>query len=84
MIKLIAGKHPDSSEVYWWQVPDKEYLGLYKSGDYAIVEELGDYGLVKIIGTMEVEEKYVKYLIGKGKKLKNVVERIPRYRVRED
>lgn len=68
-MKLIAGRINNCNTTYFWNI-DEQFD--YQIGDYAIVENMGDYDLVKIVGVIETTEEYVKYLTNK-KVNKNVV-----------
>lgn len=58
-MKLILGKL-NSGAIFYWDISD---MKLEPSiGDYAIVENLDDYALVKILGIVETSEKYCKRL----------------------
>lgn len=58
-MKLILGKLSNGAIFYW----DISHMQLKPSiGDYAIVENLDDYALVKIVGIVETSEKYCKRL----------------------
>ena len=58
-MKLILGKL-NSVAIFYWDISD---MKLEPSiGDYAIVENLDDYALVKIVGIVETSEKYCKQL----------------------
>ena len=58
-IKLIAGKINNCNSIYYWKI---ETYVKFKIGDYAIVENMNDYDLVKIIGVVETKEEYVKFI----------------------
>jgi len=77
-VKMIAGKLNNCNQVYYWEIDDDRY---FKIGDYAIVENLNDYDLVKIVGVIETTEKYVKFI---NKVNKKVVGIVPRMDIRKD
>lgn len=79
-VKLIAGKLNNTKCVYYWTV-DKDFD--YEIGDYAIVENMNDYDLVKIIGTVETNDKYLKLLTNVNVN-KKVIEIVDRSDIRED
>ena len=79
-VKMIAGKLNNTKCVYYWTV-DKDFD--YEIGDYAIVENMNDYDLVKIIGTVITNEKYLKLLTNVNVN-KKVVEIVDRSDIRED
>lgn len=79
-VKLIAGKLNNTKCVYYWTV-DKDFD--YEIGDYAIVENMNDYDLVKIVGTVITNEKYLKLLTNVNVN-KKVVEIVDRSDIRED
>jgi len=80
-IKLIAGKLNNFENAYYWDVSmiDRNF----EIGDYAIVENMSDYDLVKIIGIVETNEKYSRYITNR-KNVKKVIMIIDRYSIRED
>ena len=78
-MKLIAGKLNNCSTLFYWQIIENE---KFEIGDYAIVENMNDYDLVKIVGILETSDKYAKFI--NDRKLKNVVSIIKRIEIRED
>ena len=76
-MKLIIGKLNNGVINYW----KSEFIP--KIGDYAIVNNRNDYDLVKIIGTVETNEKYEKFL-APGGVTKSVVAIVQRDMIRED
>lgn len=79
-IKLIAGRLNNCNSTYYWQIEE----GLdCEIGDYAIVENMNDYDLVKIVGIVETTEKYVKFITN-SKINKKVINIIERQDIRED
>ena len=58
-MKLILGKL-NSGAIFYWDISDMQLKPSI--GDYAIVENLDDYALVKIVGIVETSEKYYKQL----------------------
>lgn len=79
-IKLIAGKLNNTNTTYYWLV-DKDLD--FEIGDYAIVENMNDYDLVKIIGIVKTDEKYLRLLTNKNIN-KKVVVIVDRAEIRED
>lgn len=79
-IKLIAGKLNNCNTIYYWNIDEDKDLSI---GDYAIVENMNDYDLVKIVGVIETTEKYLR-LITNCKQNKKVIEVIDRNDVRGD
>ena len=79
-IKLICGKLKNCSTIYYWLI-DNEFD--FEIGDYAIVENMNDYDLVKIIGLVKTKEKYSEFITNQ-KQNKKVVNIIRRKDVRED
>lgn len=83
---IIAGKHNGSGEVYFWKM-EEETIGYntVKVGDYAVVENKNDYEMVKVIGIVETEDKYLRFFgVPYGNVAKRVIMVIPRQYVRED
>ena len=83
---IIAGKHNGNGTVYFWRLSD-ETIGKdnVQVGDYAVVENKSDYDMVKVIGILSTEDKYVKFFgCPYGTVSKNVVMVIPRKYVRKD
>ena len=80
-MKLILGKlNKDGIKNYWLAndiAPD------VCCGDYAIVENINDYDLVKIIGIVETDEKYCGFLTPFGVS-KKVIKFIARGQIRRD
>lgn len=84
-MKLIAGKINSDNVVRYWNL-DRENaidVAVIGIGNYAIVENKNDYDLVKIVGIVETNEKYAKFLTGANVN-KKVVSVITRDSVRED
>lgn len=79
-IKYIAGRLNNCNATYFWNIDS--YMD-FEIGDYAIVENMNDYDLIKIIGIIETTEKYAKY-ISNHKINKKVVSIIDREDIRED
>lgn len=79
-VRLIAGRLNSCCQTYYWLLEEDEKLSL---GDYAIVENLNDYDLVKIVGVVETNKKYLKKLTNQNicKKVVNIVNR---ENIRED
>ena len=81
-IKLIAGKINNCSTIYYWLI-DEELD--FEIGDYAIVENINDYDLIKIVGIVETQEKYLKHITNVNKnKMKKVAKVIQRCDIREE
>ena len=80
-MKLIIGKLNRNNIVYYWRIPSDS---VFTIGDYAIVENINDYDLVKIIGIVETEEKYAKFLANGKEISKKVIYFIERKDIRED
>lgn len=79
-MKLIAGKINNCATTYYWDI--SEFKVMPKIGDYAVVENMNDYDLVKIVGIVETSEKYQKFIT--GSKTKKVIMAIDRKNIRED
>lgn len=80
-MKLIAGKMNYCKQTYYWELP--EFSTMPNVGDYAIVENLNDYDLIKIVGILETEEKYAKFITGVDVN-KKVIKTLDRQYIRED
>lgn len=80
-MKLIAGKMNYNKQIYYWELP--EFLKIPNVGDYAIVQNLTDYDLVEIVGILETNEEYIKFIAGVNVN-KNVIKIIDRQYIRED
>lgn len=80
-MKLIAGKMNYSKQTYYWELP--EFSTIPNVGDYAIVQNLTDYDLVKIVGILETNEEYIKFITGVNVN-KNVIKIIDRQYIRGD
>lgn len=85
-MKLLCGKHAGCKKGYWWEIPEDVTVAcLYKGGDYAIVENKGDYAMVKVIAIVDTNEKYVFALTGVSKgRFSKVVKFLFRNDVRAD
>lgn len=91
-MKLILGKLNASSIVNYWKI-EEDIIKTFNLnneenfenlvGNYAIVENINDYDLVKIVGVVSTEEKYEKFLIGKTIS-KRVVNLMGRSMIRND
>lgn len=77
-MKAILGKLNKDSIVNYWNCQEKCSVG-----DYAIVENRNDYDLVKIIGKVDTDDKYEKFLTPNGIS-KKVIKVIPRELIRKD
>lgn len=80
-MKLIMGKLNNGNVINYWNTSD--FVSDISVGDYAIVENMNDYDLVKIVGIVETEEKYTKFLVPNGVS-KRVIKYLPRDLVRRD
>lgn len=83
-MKLIIGKLNNANGLYYWKIEDnivakfnldnaKNFNNLV--GNYAIVENMSDFDLVKIVGVVETIPEYEKVLNNKtiNKKVVNVI-----------
>lgn len=83
-MKLIIGKSNNNNGLYYWKIEedvitkfnlekDKYFKNLV--GNYAIVENMSDFDLVKIVGVVETIPEYEKVLNSKtiNKKVVNIV-----------
>jgi len=83
-MKLIIGKLNNNNGLYYWKIEedvitkfnlekDKYFKNLV--GNYAIVENMSDFDLVKIVGVVETIPEYEKVLNSKtiNKKVVNIV-----------
>ena len=82
MKKVIVGKLNSTNEVRYWNAGNG-YTPDVICGDYAIVENKNDYDLVKIIGIMDINEKYEHFLVP-NKISKTAVRYLARCQVRKD
>lgn len=80
-MKLIIGKLNRTNIINYWNTSD--FILDVSVGDYAILENMNDYDLVKIVGIVETEEKYTKFLVPNGVS-KRVIKYLPRDLVRRD
>lgn len=55
-MKVISGKHAGSSGAYNW-ILTKDCSNEKLIGNYAIVENIDGYAMVRVIGVTEVEDK---------------------------
>lgn len=62
---LLAGRRNGGNETLFWTMEDCKVDG-YSEGDYAIVENMNDFDLVKIVGTV-VTKKNLANLFSKTK-----------------
>lgn len=79
-IVLIAGKFSDNNDVRFWRYDLNEGIQV---GDYAIVENKGDYAMVKIVGYVVTKEKYT-YCLASKNITKKVIKYIERKEIRAD
>lgn len=82
MKKLIIGKINSSNTIGYWKVGNG-YTPDIIVGDYAIVENKNDYDLIKIIGIVETNEKYEKFLVQNGVS-KSAIRYLARMQIRKD
>lgn len=80
-MKLIAGKINNCNTTYYWDI--SEFKVIPEIGDYAIVENMNDYDLVKIVGIVETFEKYARHITNCNVN-KKVINFIDRKSIRED
>ena len=80
-MKLIIGKLNKANIINYWNTSD--FTPDVSVGDYAIVQNVNEYDLVKIVGIVETEEKYTKFLAPNGVS-KSVVKYLDRSQVRKD
>ena len=78
--RLIAGKLNNCRTICYWEVDADEDFEI---GDYAVVENMNDYDLVKIVGEIYTNDKYKKFITNNNK-LKKVVKIVERDEIRED
>ena len=64
MKTVILGKLNGSGKVYYWNIEEKMILGQNLYERYAIVENMQDYDLVKIVGVACIDEDNEKYIMG--------------------
>lgn len=79
-MKLIAGKLNGDNKVRFWSIDEDTQVII---GSYAVVQNRNDFDLVKIIGFINTDEKYFKFLTGLNV-LKKVIKYIPRNKIRKD
>ena len=73
-MKQITGIHSGSHMQYTWTIDENMNVEL---GDYAIVENLGSYALVKVVSIISVLEDF-------AMKAKQVIQVIPRHMLEEN
>lgn len=78
-MKLIIGKLNNDKIGRYWKMEQDLYFNI---GDYAIVENLNGYDLVKVVGLVETDEENVKKIIGLDIN-KKAIRKIPSYEVEE-
>lgn len=81
-MKVIAGKLNKDNIVNYW-LCDVATLHDSDIGNYAIVENRNDYDLVKIVGILDTNEKYLKFIVGVNPS-KKVIRIVERQTIRED
>lgn len=81
-MKVIIGKINSDNTIGCWNV-GKDYTPDVIVGDYAIVENKNDYDLVKVIGIVETNDKYGKFLAPNGIS-KSAIRYLARCQVRKD
>lgn len=70
-VKLILGTINSTGKVFFWKNEKSDYIDV---DDYAIVENINGYDLIKVIGKVETTKKNIKKVTGKDyKNLKNVL-----------
>lgn len=69
-VKLIAGKLNNCNLIYYWNIDNDTDFEI---GDYAIVENMKSYDLVRIIGVVETTKELVG-MITNCKINKNVIQ----------
>lgn len=82
MNKVIIGKINSSNIIGYWNAGEG-YTPDVIAGDYAIVENKNDYDLIKIIGIVETNEKYKKFLAPNGIS-KSAIRYLARCQIRKD
>lgn len=84
-MKLMIGKLNSENSVRYWILEDENEkdIDVIGIGNYAIVENKNDYDLVKIVGIVETNEKYARFITGVNVN-KKVVRLIVRDSIRED
>ena len=80
--KIIMGRINSSNTVGFWKAGDGCTPDVFV-GDYAIVENMNDYDLIKIIAILETSEKYEKFIVPNGI-TKSVVRYMARCLIRKD
>lgn len=63
--KIIMGKINSGNVIGFWKAGENLTTDVI-AGDYAIVENKTDYDLIKIIGILETNEKYEKFIAPLG------------------
>ena len=81
-MRIICGKINRENVVNYW-LCDLKTLNINDIGNYAIVENRNDYDLVKIVGILETNEKYLKFVTDVNP-YKKVVQIVERNTIRED
>ena len=79
-VKMVAGKLNNCRTILYWLADLEDEI---KIGDYAIVENMSDYDLVKIVGIVATSYKYIKFITNCSY-AKKVVRIIKRNEIRED
>lgn len=75
--KLIIGVHSNNTcGTYYWYLP-KALRTQTLIGDYAIVQNMRDYALVKIVGIVETEPSMEHVVVGCSKPIKRVIYTLP-------
>lgn len=69
-ITIIAGRLNNACTTFYWQIDEDM---SYSIGDYAIVENMQGYDLVKIVGIVETTKDYARFITN-SKTLKKVVQ----------
>ena len=81
-MKIIMGKINSGNVIGFWRAGENLTPDVI-AGDYAIVENKTDYDLIKIIGILETDEKYEKFIVPNGI-TKSVVRYMARCLIRKE
>lgn len=79
--KLIIGKLNNCNLTYFWEKDENNEI--FEIGDYAIVENVNDYDLVKIVGITFTKDEYMKFITNRNQN-KKVIKIIKRNEIRGD
>ena len=76
-VKMIIGVHSSNpTKTYCWYLP-KALRARTMIGDYAIVQNMRDYAMVKIVGITETEVPFEHLVVGSSKPVKRVIYTLP-------